>query len=85
MAAAKEARQRTASPTHPKECLSRQELAELINTWIWDHHNTIAEATANYVGQLERGTIRWPGKSVREARRAILGAPTDSALGFSNA
>ena len=81
----REARQRTASSTHPHECLSRQELAKLINTWIWDHHNTIAVATANYVGQLERGTIRWPGKLCREALRAILGAPTDSVLGFRNA
>jgi transcriptional regulator with XRE-family HTH domain len=80
------ARERTASPTHPDGGLSRQELAELVNTWVWDHHdNTVVLATANYIGKLENGIIRWPGKLYREALRAILGAPTDTALGFLNA
>ena len=42
-------------------------------------------ATANYVGKLENGIIRWPDKLYREAIQAILGAPTDAALGFVNA
>ena len=80
------ARERTASPTHPEDGLSRQELAELVNTWVWNHHdNTVVLATANYIGKLENGIIRWPGKLYREALRAILGAPTDTALGFLNA
>ena len=80
------ARQRTASLTHPDECLTRQELAELVNTWIWEHHNEKkVELTANYVGKLEQGIIRWPRTLYREAFRAILGVSTDSALGFVNA
>ena len=80
------ARERTASPTHPDGGLSRQELADLVNTWVWDHHDkTVVLATANYIGKLENGIIRWPGKFYREALRAILGAPTDTALGFVNA
>jgi hypothetical protein len=80
------ARKRTASPTHPSDGLSRQELAELVNTWVWEHHDKKAVlATANYIGKLERGLIRWPGTLCREALRAILGAPTDAALGFVNA
>jgi hypothetical protein len=78
------ARERTASPTYPDECLSRQELAELVNTWIWDHHHTVVQTSGNWVGQLERGTIRWPGQLYREALRAIFGVSTDSALGFIN-
>ncbi len=39
---------------------------------------------ANYLGKLERGHIRWPSKLYREALRAILGVPTDTALGFIN-
>ncbi|MGH3804690.1 MAG: XRE family transcriptional regulator, partial [Pseudonocardiaceae bacterium] len=42
------------------------------------------EASANWIGQLERGKIRWPGKIYREALRAILGVSTDAALGFVN-
>jgi hypothetical protein len=79
------ARQRTASLTYPDECLSRQELAELVNSWVWNHHHTRVEASANYIGQLERGTIRWPGTLYREALRAIFSVSTDSALGFVNA
>ncbi len=80
------ARKRTASLTCPGVCLSRQELAELVNTWVWEHHDKkVVVATANYLGKLERGLIRWPGALFREALRAILGAPTDAALGFVNA
>jgi len=79
------ARQRTASLTSPDMGLSRQELAELVNTWAWNHHEKMLEHSANWVGQLERGKIRWPGKVSREALRAILGVPTDAALGFVNA
>jgi hypothetical protein len=78
------ARQRTGSPTHPDECLSRQELAELVNAWIWEHHHTVVEASANWVGKLEQGIIRWPSKLYREALRTIFSVPTDSALGFVN-
>lgn len=80
------ARERIASPNHPDEGLTRQELAELVNAYIWNHHNKkIVALTANYLGKLERGHIRWPGKLYREALRAVLGVPTDAALGFVNA
>ncbi|MGH3564508.1 MAG: XRE family transcriptional regulator [Pseudonocardia sp.] len=79
------ARELTASPTHPDECVSRQELAELINAYIWHHHKKMVALDANYLGKLERGCIRWPDKLYREALRAILNVPTDAALGFTNA
>ena len=63
------ARKRTASLTSPDVCLSRQELAELVNAWVWDHHEKMVEHSANYIGQLECGKIRWPGKVSREALR----------------
>jgi transcriptional regulator with XRE-family HTH domain len=78
----REARKRTESLAQPDLCLSRQELAELVNTWIWDHRNKVMGASANYIGQLERGKIHWPGKLYREALRAILGVSTDAELGF---
>jgi transcriptional regulator with XRE-family HTH domain len=81
------ARQRTASLTYSGNvCLSRQELAELVNTYVWEHHDKkVVQASANYIGQIERGKIRWPGKLTREALRSILGVPTDAELGFVNA
>ncbi|MBV8995195.1 MAG: XRE family transcriptional regulator [Pseudonocardiales bacterium] len=78
------ARERTASPDTPDECLSRQGLAELVNAWAWKHHHKMVAASANYIGQLERGKIRWPGKLYREALRAIFNVSTDAALGFVN-
>lgn len=78
------ARERTASLAYPDVCLSRQELAELVNAWIWEHHDKVVALSANYIGQLERGKIRWPGKLYREALRAIFGVSTDAALGFVN-
>ncbi|MGH3718166.1 MAG: XRE family transcriptional regulator [Pseudonocardiaceae bacterium] len=79
------ARERAASLTDPDDCLSRQELAELVNTWIWKHHNKKKVGlTASYIGKLEQGSIRWPGILYREAFRAIFGVSTDSALGFVN-
>jgi hypothetical protein len=80
----REARERTASLADPTICLSRQELAELANAWIWEHRKKTVALSANYIGQLERGKIRWPGKFYRDALRAILGVSTDAALGFVN-
>jgi hypothetical protein len=79
------ARERTASPSNPGMCLSRQELADLVNAWVWEHHNKTVFATANYIGKLEIGLIRWPDQARREAFRAILSVPKDSDLGFINA
>ncbi|MBV9141570.1 MAG: XRE family transcriptional regulator [Pseudonocardiales bacterium] len=81
----REARARTASLTHPTEGLSRQELAELVNDWIWKHHRTRVYFTANYVGKIEQGIIRWPGIMCREALREILSVSADAELGFVNA
>ncbi|MGH3873403.1 MAG: XRE family transcriptional regulator [Pseudonocardiaceae bacterium] len=82
----RDARENTESLTDPGYCLTRQELAELVNTYIYDHHNKkTTEASANYIGQVERGDIRWPCKLYREAFREIFGVPTDAALGFVNA
>ncbi|WP_028923912.1 hypothetical protein [Pseudonocardia acaciae] len=78
------ARERMNSTDQPGECLSRHELAELVNAHVFHHHGRVVEMDANYVGKLERGVIRWPGKLYREAMRAVLNAPSDVALGFSN-
>ena len=53
---------------------------------MWRHHDEkVVLATANYIGKLECGIIRWPGELYREAFRAILSAPNDAALEFVNA
>jgi hypothetical protein len=46
------ARQRTVSPYSSGDCLSRQELAELVNTWVYEHteNHRVIEIDVNYVG-----------------------------------
>ncbi|MER6798655.1 ATPase, partial [Amycolatopsis mediterranei] len=78
------ARESTGSKYHPGECLSRRELAELVNAYLWDHHRQRTTLDDNYVAKLERGTIRWPNARYRAAFRAVLDVRTDADLGFVN-
>ena len=81
----RDAREITKSPAYPDECLSREELADQANAWIWEHRNKKYYLNSNYIGKIEQGTIRWPDAARRAAFRAILKIPKDSDLGFVNA
>jgi hypothetical protein len=76
------AREHTASRRTPGAFLGRQELADLVNEWIYDHRGRVTALDKNYIGKLERGSIRWPDESYRAALRAVLGAANDAQLGF---
>jgi hypothetical protein len=76
------ARERLSSRQTPGETLSRQGVAELVNRWIYEHHDTVVELDANYIGKLERGLIHWPQRLYRDALRAVLQVETDPQLGF---
>lgn len=80
--ALRRARERLPSPTAPHRSIGRQELAELANVWLYNQHRRQTCLSANYLGKLERGIVRWPQADYREALRAILGAETDTELGF---
>ncbi|MFI6497202.1 hypothetical protein [Nonomuraea typhae] len=80
--ALKAARESLASPTAPGQPMSRQEVADLVNAWIYEKYGRESCLTANYVGKLERGAVSWPQADYREALRAILGAKADYDLGF---
>lgn len=75
-------RESTESPVTPGESLSRSELADLVNAWIFEHKNKTVDLTANYIGKLERGLVRWPQASYREGLRVVLKVRTDAELGF---
>ncbi|HEY8456559.1 MAG TPA: XRE family transcriptional regulator [Actinopolymorphaceae bacterium] len=64
--------------------MSRQELAELVNRYLYRLTKRQFALDANYVGKLERGVIRWPHKIYREAFRAVLNVSDDAQLGFRN-
>jgi hypothetical protein len=77
------ARERIESPNATSEPLTRQELAELVSRWLFEHKGRTSEIDASYVGKLEQGTIRWPqDPERREAFRTILGASSDASSGF---
>jgi hypothetical protein len=62
--------------------MSRQELAEAVNTYIYRMTGQVSRLNAHYVSRLERGHRRWPNPDYRRAFRAVLGIATDAELGF---
>lgn len=78
------ARLRIESPNSPGSPLSRQELADAVNAYIFrasgGKHVTCVDA--NHIGKWERGVIRWPAAHYRAALRAVLDVATDRDLGF---
>lgn len=78
----RQARLGTPSPSGSGRHLSRQELADLANTYLHNETGRRHALDANYVGKLERGQFRWPHMAYRQAFRAVLGARSDGELGF---
>jgi hypothetical protein len=76
------ARCQTPSPADAERTMSRHELAEAVNAHVFRATGQVTAMDAHYVGRLERGLRRWPSVAYRDAFRAVLGASTDSALGF---
>jgi hypothetical protein len=62
--------------------MSRQEVAEAVNAYLWATYGTRTSLDANHIGKLERGEHRWPKAATREAFRAVLRASRDADLGF---
>jgi hypothetical protein len=65
----------------PREPLGRAELAELVAAEVYRLTGREAPVDAHYVAKLERGAIRWPSRTYRQAFAAVLGA-SESELGF---
>lgn len=76
------ARERTPSRQVPGEALSRREVAEAANAWLYEKTKKTTAFDANYVAKLERGVVRWPSAYYRAGLRAVLGVATDAELGL---
>jgi hypothetical protein len=63
--------------------MSRQELAEAVNAWQWEHREVKDHLDENHIGSYERGEYRWPRRLRRDGLRAVTGARTDAELGFT--
>jgi hypothetical protein len=76
------ARERTPSALVPGECLSRSELAEAVNAWLWTTTGKRFELDAHHLAKYERGVVRFPIAPYRAGLRAVLGVTSDAELGF---
>jgi hypothetical protein len=70
------------SPSGSGRQMSRQELAEAVNAYLFATTERASTLDGSYVGKLERGEHRWPCAVYRQAFRAVLGKSTDAELGF---
>jgi hypothetical protein len=77
----RQARLRQASPSAPGQPMSRQELADSVNTLMTGSESGGLDAA--HIGKLERGDYRWPNQRYREALRIALRAASDADLGFA--
>lgn len=77
-----EARRRHVSPSGSGRAMSRQELAEAVNSYLWTTYRRRVSLDGGYIGKLERGDHRWPSAEYREALRSVLRADRDADLGF---
>ncbi|MEO3776175.1 hypothetical protein ABGB16_04810 [Micromonospora sp. B11E3] len=62
--------------------MSRQEVAEAVNAWIWEHQRRRTCLDSRYVGKLERGESRWPGSHIRAGLRGVFGVDNDASIGL---
>ncbi len=77
-----DARLRLRSPVDMGKRMSRREVAEAMNAYLWATYRQRDTATAAYIGYYERGRNFWPNDRRREAWRHVLKVPDDAALGF---
>lgn len=75
-------REATPSPNVAGRSMTRAELAEAVNAYLWHVRGLRRELDAHTVARYERGAVRWPSKDYRQALCAVLNA-TESELGFS--
>jgi len=62
--------------------MSRRELAEAVNAWLWETTRQRYELDAHTLARYERGAVRWPGAAYRSGLRHVLGTARDAELGF---
>ncbi|GAA3346522.1 hypothetical protein GCM10020358_57820 [Amorphoplanes nipponensis] len=76
------ARRARKSPSGSGRPMSRQELADAVNAYLWATYKVTSNWDETDIGRLERGENRWPVERRREAFRTVLHVQTDSEIGF---
>ena len=80
----RDARLRRTSPSGSGRVMSRQEVAEAVNAWLYTQTGRVYHLDANYVGKLEQGRRCWPSEPIQRALRTVLDANQDADLGLYN-
>jgi hypothetical protein len=78
----RQARLRLPSPSGSDQPMSRADLAEAANHWLYEQTGKTFTMDANQIGKYERGENRWPHQHYRQALCAVLGAAHPAGLGF---
>ncbi|GAA4550810.1 tetratricopeptide repeat protein [Amycolatopsis samaneae] len=75
---------REATPSRAKsgEFMTRSELADAVNVYLWETREKRYSLDADAIKRYESGKVGWPGEAYREGLRAVLGVVTDADLGF---
>jgi hypothetical protein len=76
-------REATPSRARSDECMTRAELADAANRYLWETRNQRYNLDADTIKRYESGKVGWPGEAYREGLRAALGVATDADLGFA--
>lgn len=77
------ARARLPSRRAPGEPMTRAELADAVNAWLWEHTSRRFDLDDHLIGKWERGIVRYPIAPYRAGLRAVLGVREDADLGFA--
>lgn len=75
-------REAVLSPSGSGRGLSRAELADAVNDYVWNTTGGRISLNADTISRYERGMISWPRADYRDGLRAVLGVRTDAELGF---
>ncbi|MET7403466.1 helix-turn-helix transcriptional regulator [Dactylosporangium sp. NPDC005572] len=70
------------SPSGSGRVLSREELAEAVNAWVFTTCGRRICLTDRSIGKLERGDTRWPAEWVRAGLCAVLDVDADADIGL---
>jgi hypothetical protein len=76
------ARERTPSRFASGDHMTRSELADEVNRYLWKTTGRRFDLDDHLIGKWERGVVRNPIREYRAALRAVLGAAADTELGF---
>ncbi|WP_125775947.1 hypothetical protein [Antribacter gilvus] len=75
-------RESSLSPSGSGQPMTRAELAEAVNRYVWTTTGQHCHLDVNTLARYERGQIRWPSAVYRDGLRAVLGVARDADLGF---